>query len=58
MLVTGICRQHAIDDAASTVFPLQATTLDASVSEPETLFRLPPLMRKLDKKLVNNSPLR
>jgi hypothetical protein len=57
MRVTGICRQYSVDDAASPIFPLQATTLDTSVSEPETLFRLPPLMRKLDKKLINDSSL-
>jgi len=57
IVVIGIRFQHPINDTAPTVFPLQATALDTSVSETETLFRLSPLMRELDKEFINDSPL-
>jgi len=57
IVVIGIRTQHPVDDAAPTVFPLQATALDTSVGETETLFRLPPFVRELHKKLINDSPL-
>src|SRR5438093_8368479 len=52
-LVIRIRSQHTVNDAASTVFPLQTTALDTSVSKPETLFRLAPLKHKLYKKIIN-----
>src|SRR5438105_1165162 len=57
ILVIRIGSQDPVDDAASTVSPLQAAALDTSVSESKPLFRLPPLMGELDKKFINDSPL-